>query len=589
MTRRMSRLTAVLAIIMVAAAIIFTSSLFASPAAGGSSDNNATINLRPDNYPDDLNFWSDYPAEELAEALVNRMTDTELLAQTFMLSWLGQEPSEQLTDWIDNRAAGSIKVFGWNSDNLEILSKAISFYQERAQATRFKIPLFVATDQEGGWIRHVKGETSDTPGNLAIGAGALPSDAYYTGYYIGREMAALGINMNFAPTLDLYTQIESSVIGPRSFGEDPETAGILGASFMQGSLDAGVLATAKHFPGHGDTSDDSHGKLPVIYIDEDTLYNREIVPFKTLIDAGIPAIMSGHLNFPEITGNGEPASLSKHFLTDVLRGELGYEGLIITDDMTMIGATAYAGTLSNAVQMSLRAGNDIVLFAESPAPNDAAWTRNYNLMQSDEEFRNHVKEAARRVIKTKLEYFKSPNAAPLYPDPETLSEKIPDPDGVEFYTQQALRSISVTKADLFPYTPEMASQEKVLICGQFIKYGDEFYKRYPDADFYSYKYSMTAEQLAEYKETLPYSVRRHDTIIFCVANAESEALAKTLRGCGKKVIIISILSPKFTLDLDFADTILYAYSYSDYSFKAAAAVLAGEIPALGVLPVTMEE
>ena len=589
MSRRMGRLTAALAVLIVAAAAIFSASLFAAPTADGTSDGTATINLRPDDYPDDLNFWSDYPAEELAAALVNRMTDSELLAQTLMLSWLGQEPSEQLTTWIDDRACGSIKVFGWNSDDLEILADAITFYQKRAQATRFKIPLFVATDQEGGWIRHVKGETSDTPGNLAIGAGDLPADAYYTGYYIGREMAALGINMNFAPTLDLYTQIESSVIGPRSFGEDPETTGILGASFMQGSLDAGVIATAKHFPGHGDTSDDSHGKLPVISIDEETLFSREIIPFKTLIDAGIPAIMSGHLNFPEITGNGEPASLSRYFLTDVLRGKLGFDGLIITDDMTMIGATSYAGTLSNAVQMSLRAGNDIVLFAESPAPNDAAWTKNYRLMQEDEEFHDIVKEAARRVIKTKLDYFKGGNAATLYPDSATLSEKIPDPEGVEFYTQQALRSISVTKADVFPYTPEMASQEKVLICGQFITYGDELYKRYPDADFYSYKYSMTAEQLAEYKETLPYSVRRHDTIIFCVANAESEALARTLRDCGKKVIIISILSPKFTLSLDFADTILYAYSYSDYSFKAAAAVLAGEVPALGVLPVTIED
>lgn len=589
MTRRMSRITAAGAIIIVAAAVIFTSSLFASPATDGTTDNTATINLRPDDYPDDLNFWSDYPADELADALVNRMTDAELLAQTYMLSWPGQEPSAQLTTWIDERAAGSIKVFGWNSDNLEILTRAISYYQEHAQATRFKIPLFVATDQEGGWIRHVKGETSDTPGNLAIGAGALPADAYYTGYYIGREMAALGINMNFAPTLDLYTQIESSVIGPRSFGEDPEAAGILGASFMQGSLDAGVIATAKHFPGHGDTRDDSHGKLPVIHIDEKTLNEREMVPFKTVIEAGIPAIMSGHLNFPEITGNGEPASLSRYFLTDVLRNELGFDGLIITDDMTMIGATSWAGTLSSAVQMSLRAGNDIVLFAETVAPNDAAWTKNYRLMQEDAEFHDIVKTAARRIIKTKLDYFKSGNAATLYPDPETLSERIPDPEGVEFYTQQALRSISVSKADLFPYTTEMASQEKVLICGQFIKYGDEFYKRYPDADFYSYKYTMTDEQLAEYKQTLPYSVSKHDTIIFCVANEESEALAKTLRGCGKKVIIISILSPKFTLDLDFADTILYAYSYSDYSFKAAAAVLAGEIPAMGTLPVTIED
>jgi beta-N-acetylhexosaminidase len=226
----------------------------------------------------------------------------------------------------------------------------------------------VATDQEGGSVRHVKGDTSDTPGNLAIGSGGYPQDAYYTGYYIGLELRALGINMNFAPTIDIYSTIESTVIGPRSFGESPEYTGILGAAWAKGHADAGVIATAKHFPGHGDTDVDSHGALPSIDIDEETLFSRELVPFMSLIESGVPAIMTGHISFPKIVPNGEPASLSKDFVTGILRNKLGYEGLVITDDIMMQGAWQYAGVVSNVVRLAIEAGNDIVISSSTAGP-----------------------------------------------------------------------------------------------------------------------------------------------------------------------------------------------------------------------------
>lgn len=171
-----------------------------------------------------------------------------------MFGWAGAEPSDLLNSWVIDRGLGSVKVFGWNTDDIRLVAKSVKTLQKEAASRRFRIPLFVATDQEGGWIRHVKGETSDTPGNMAIGASGYAFDAYYSGFYINREIRALGINMNFAPTVDLYTNLDSSVIGPRSFGSDPVTVGILGEAFAAGSMDAGVIPTAKHFPGHGDTS-----------------------------------------------------------------------------------------------------------------------------------------------------------------------------------------------------------------------------------------------------------------------------------------------------------------------------------------------
>lgn len=547
----------------------------------------AQVKINEADYPENIDFWSDLPNDVLAEIIIQRMTNDELLSQILMFGWSGAEPTPLLNAWVQERALGSVKVFGWNTDDINLVAKSITELQKKAQTCRFKIPLYVATDQEGGSVRHVKGDTSDTPGNLAIGSSGYPQDAYYTGYYIGQELRALGINMNFAPTIDIYSTIESTVIGPRSFGENPEYTGILGASWAKGHADAGIIATAKHFPGHGDTDVDSHGALPVINIDEETLFSRELVPFISLIESGVPAIMTGHISFPEIVPNGEPASLSKTFVTKILREKLGYKGLVITDDIMMQGAWQYAGVVSNVVKLAIEAGNDIVISSSTAGLNEALWRNNLQLMSTDENFFNQVRTAAHRVVKSKLDYFKGKNPVPLYPDVTKVDSSIPAPGSEDFFFQQACRSISALKTGTFPYTSEMAANEKVLLCGQFFAYGDELIKRYPNAEFYSYKYNMDNENLSKYLSELPYYARRFDTVIFCVSDPGSARLAKSLKDAGCRVIIISILSPNYVIDLDFADTILLAYSYSDFSFQAVAAALAGEIDISGNLPLTV--
>jgi len=231
---------------------------------------------------------------------------------------------------------------------------------QTAALARNGIPLFTATDQEGGWVRHVRGNTAITPGNMAIGAGGLPQDAYLSGYHIGKELNALGINMNFAPTVDLYTNPEAMVIGPRAFSDDPVQAGILGAAFARGLSATGVLATAKHFPGHGNADGDSHGVLPVLNETLEELRELELVPFRMMIAEGVPAIMSAHLAFPSVEPSGAPASLSSRFQRDILRGELGFEGIIITDDLYMGGATVYqARTKQSFAELCLAASWDL--------------------------------------------------------------------------------------------------------------------------------------------------------------------------------------------------------------------------------------
>jgi len=530
-----------------------------------------------------LDFWSDIPNEQLARELTNQMTDAELLSQSFMFGWAGAEPPQLLYDWVE-RGLGSVKVFGWNTDDIHLVTKSINSLQHAANENRFKIPLFVATDQEGGWIRHVKGDTSITPGNMAIGASGYPIDSWYSAYYISREIRVLGINMNFAPTVDLFTDHQSSIIGTRSFGDDPQKAGILGAAFAAGSEAAGVIPTVKHFPGHGDTNIDSHGRLPVIDIDFDTFKNRELIPFIYLIRENVPAVMSGHLSFPQIEPTGCPASLSKYFLTDLLRNQLGYQGLIITDDMTMVGATSYAGSLSNAFKMALDAGNDIILSSTTARLNESLWTKNLDSMSTDPEFHARVQDAAYRVILSKLNYYKSGNPiAPLYPDESAVDSAVPDKDGEKFFLEQACRSVTVSKKGPMPLSEENSG--RILLAGSMASFFNAGKLRFPHAGEFRYSYEAGPNETQWVIDNLPGIAKGYDTIVFCVSSENHRKMAECLKPLGKKVVILSTMSPIIPERLDWCDSILLGYSWRcDYSLEAMVSALAGEFTPKGTLP-----
>ena len=561
-------------------AIFFISIIFPAPVFSQSLTDSLSLSRSNES----LTFWSDLPNEQLAREITDQMTDVELYSQILMFGWAGAEPPELLYQWI-SRGLGSVKVFGWNTDNIKLVAKSVSSLQKSSISNRFQIPLFVATDQEGGWIRHVKGDTSITPGNMAIGASGYPLDSWYSAYYICKEIKALGINMNFAPTVDLFTNHESTIISTRSFGDDPDKTGVLGTMFVTGSLAAGVIPTVKHFPGHGDTSLDSHGHLPSINIDFETFKNREIVPYLYLIKAGVPAVMSGHLSYPQIEPSGAPASLSKYFLTDLLRNQLGYEGIIITDDMMMTGATAYAGSLSNAFKLAIEAGNDIILSSTTAHLNESLWIKNLDLMKTDKAFYNRVKDAAYRVIKAKLDYYKSSSEkpAPLYPDPDTLDQFIPDKDSEQFFFEQACRSITMGKKNLYPVTAQNSG--KVLLMGSLSSFFEAAKQRYPNSGEFRFSYEPGPNETQWVLDKLPSMAGSYDTVVICVSCENHAKIAQYFKDKNKKVIIFSTMSPVITDSLAWADTILLGYSWRcDDTLKAMVAVLNGEYEPTGVRP-----
>lgn len=528
-----------------------------------------------------LSFWSDVPPEELSLSIVDEMEDDELLAQIFMFGWAGAEPSDLLKRWVE-RGLGSVKVFGWNTDSARLVAISISSLQEIASRGRFKIPLFVATDQEGGVIRHVKGETTITPGSMAVGASGYPADAWLSGYYISREIKALGINMNFAPSVDLFTNRASTIIGPRSFGDSAESAGALGAAFAEGSVAAGVLPTAKHFPGHGDTAVDSHIALPVIDIDEKTFRERELLPFKTLARKEVSAIMSGHLSFPRVDPSGAPASLSKYFLTDLLRGELGFDGLVITDDMMMNGDTLYAGSLTAAFRMAIEAGNDIIISSTTARLDEPLWSANLERMRTNPDFRARVKDAARRVVKAKIDYFKSGNAAPLHPNPDTVGDFIPDKEGEKFFLAQACRSVTALKGDGVPLEPETAG--RVLLAGSLPEFFARGEERYKNSGRFKFSFAPGPNETKYMADHIARIAAGYDSAICLVANEESRAIAMALKGCGARVAVMSIMSPESARGFGWADAVIAGYSWSDFTLDAMFGALAGEFAPQGRLP-----
>jgi beta-N-acetylhexosaminidase len=526
-----------------------------------------------------LTFTSPGDPAALAAALTDAMSDEEALAQTFMLGWVGAEPSPLIMDWIRDRKIGGVKIFGWNTDDTRKLAETVGSLQRTALQTALNIPLLVATDQEGGWIRHVKGATSETPGNMAIGASGYPRDAYYAGYYIGRELAVLGINMNFAPTVDLYTNRESSLIGTRAFGEDPVQAGILGAAFVRGQKAAGVISTAKHYPGHGDTDLDSHGVLPRITASFEALWDRELIPYRLLAREGIPAIMSGHLAFPNTQAGLTPASLSSWFLVDILRNRIRYDGLVITDDLMMNGATASAGSVSQAAKQALLAGNDIIMFSSTPNLNDRVWTNLAAAMKTESGFRNRVRDAARRVLEAKLIYLRGEAAVPYIPDLRKVETALPDPEGTAFFLDLAARSVTLISGEgSLPLDPEKAG--KVLLAGNYMEFFTSGRVAFPEARSFWYSPGTVAE-LRRYAADA-------DTIIFCLSDQEGLSILKSLYPLGKRVIVFSVLSPVYLEGVSWVEGAIAVYSYAPQSFVAGFSALLGRIPVQGKLPFPRE-
>jgi beta-N-acetylhexosaminidase len=268
----------------------------------------------------------------------------------------------KIRDWIEREHVGGI-VMSLGSP-IEVAAKV------NAMQRMSRIPLLISSDVEPGLGRleggvfvpqlWSAGSATVLPTNMAIGAGGREQDAYDAGRITGQESRAIGIHLAFAPVVDVNNNPSNPVINVRSFGEDATSVARLSAAFVRGVQDAGVAATAKHFPGHGDTDTDSHLALPVVRSDRTRMNEVELVPFRAAIAAGLAGVMTAHIALPAVEQDGTPATLSPRIMTDLLRDTLRFGGLTVTDAMTMQGVgKGYTTEISSV--LAVQAGDDILL------------------------------------------------------------------------------------------------------------------------------------------------------------------------------------------------------------------------------------
>ena len=525
-------------------------------------------------------FNDDVSEDRLVESIIQEMTPEEILGQVFFLGYLGKEPSRHLMSWIREGRVGGVKIFTRNVANLTSLATSIREIQKLALANRFQIPLLIATDQEGGWVRHIRSGSSVSPGNMALGASGKPGDAFETGYYLGLELRYLGINMNFAPTVDVYSNPSATVIGPRAFSSDPELTGLMALAYFKGMKKAGIICTAKHYPGHGDTDKDSHGYLPEVNVPFETLWNRDLLPYRFLIKEGIPAIMSGHLAFPRVLGDNLPATLSSYFLKQVLREKLGFQGVVVTDDLEMYGAHRNRLDVPSVSAESLRAGNDMILLSHTPYLQDQTWDRLIGLMKRDRGFRVQVEEATRRILKMKLRYLK--RGFPVLPDIETVKQKIPLSQAQEFFFNSSFRAVTMLRDKGIPFRPK--NGEKILLVGQIKQFFREGLRRFPRAEVYEFSFTPWEWSQLKDRREAARRARQFDTVIFCLTNQNSLEVLKALESYKGTLIVISSLTPSYLAQVPWVTSALAVYGMGGDSFRAGFSVLVGDFEAEGTLP-----
>ncbi|HEX7118086.1 MAG TPA: glycoside hydrolase family 3 N-terminal domain-containing protein [Longimicrobiales bacterium] len=308
-------------------------------------------------------------AEAWVEATMERLPLRRKVAQ-LVVPWLdgaylavGTPEHERLRGWVEEQGVGGVIVS--IGPPLEIAAK-LNLLQEMAD-----VPLLVAADVESGPGQRLTAGTvvpygmelgggTDFPPIMALGAAGDPSLAYEVGRITAIEARAVGIHMAFAPVVDVNNNPANPIINTRSYGEDPEAVARLGAAHIRGLQDHGLLATAKHFPGHGNTSTDSHIGLPVLSVDRARADSIELVPFRAAIDAGVAAVMVAHVAFPALSGDTVPATLSRALTTGLLKEELGFDGLTVVDALDMGAITTRYGAEEAAV-LALEAGADLLL------------------------------------------------------------------------------------------------------------------------------------------------------------------------------------------------------------------------------------
>jgi len=340
------------------------------------------------------------PEVEWVESVIRELTLPEKIGQLIVTGLDSTTLTDDESLMIRNNQVGGIIFLGHNIKSEQQLRLLQAEIQNEIQSAS-DIPLFLAIDQEGGRVQRLPLDKSQFPSALQIGKN--DENVYDYGSKLGTVVKSFELNVNFAPVLDIFSNPKNKVIGNRAFGTAPEIVARIGTLVMKGIQDQGVIACVKHFPGHGDTSVDSHIGLPVIQHNVERLKNYEWIPFQTAIDNGAEMIMTAHILLPKIDPD-YPATMSDEVITGVLRNDMGFDGVVITDDLVM-GAISKQYSYEEASLKSFKAGVDLLLISNNNYVDEIQHAL-YSAVKRGELEESRVDESVKRILSLKYKYLK---------------------------------------------------------------------------------------------------------------------------------------------------------------------------------------
>lgn len=513
-------------------------------------------------------------SSERVETLLAGLSLESRVGQLMMVGFYGTEVDEDVEELVRGHRVGGVCLF---KHNVRDAAQVARLNDGLRRLLVDHIPPFLALDQEGGNVVRVQDQVVVLPSNMALGATRSPELAYSAGRAQGEDLRRLGFNMNLAPVLDVNLNPRNPVIGVRSYGDSVPLVSELGRAFVKGQQDAGLVTVAKHFPGHGATDADSHTSLPIMdETREEVLAQME--PFRAVIQDGLDGLMTAHVAIPRLTGNDMPATLSPQVLGGLLRQELGFDGLVLTDEMEM-EAIAQRYGVGRAAVLAVKAGADMVLVPWQPEKKIEVYEHLLAAARSGDLPAARLEQAVRRLLTAKLR-------RGLFETPPVLEQRLsspPPPGNGEVAHLIARASVTLLRTDgrHFPLSPST----RIAVITAEPSLGEAIRARSPRASVLEVPAYPTEGRRAALRQKARKAALKADVVVVGMINSRQAELVTMAAATGKPVVVVSMGLPYLVEMVDEARAVLAVYSYQPASTSAAAAALFGEIGTPGRLPV----
>lgn len=527
---------------------------------------------------------------------LHNMTLKEKIGQLFMFGFVGTDVTEDVAEMLEHEKIGSVCLFPRNIETPAQVKKLNQALQKTADRSGHSVPLIISADQENGIVRRLKTGVTALPGSMLLGAIDEADATEQVSHATAKELRALGVNMNLAPVVDVNNNPANPVIGVRSFGERAKHVAKHGRAFIEGHRDAGVMTCPKHFPGHGDTSVDSHKALPENKRSLPELEGVELVPFSRLIESDTAdAVMTGHIHFSELDTEPVPSSLSKNVTTHLLREKMGYQGVIITDSLEMNAIQDSIGMVEGVVQ-AFKAGADILLVAHTRSLQAQAVERMEDAVKKGEIPEADIDRSVSRILRLKEAYI---NNDPAY-DEENVPSFVGGADHQTLARAQYDRGVTcVQGGGMLPL--EVSPESAVLAITVRMEMQAEIEEKQRRekgladaiADYHTHVYDWTISPTEMDIGAICETAQHAGAVVVGTDNAygfpSQVQLIEKLAENDVPLIVIALRGPYDLACLPEVEAMIATYEPSYPAIESAVGTLFGAIEPEGRLPVTLPD